>query len=182
MCIFAMNSLLEAKKEKVNKVHKYARDGNLPKLKGLITKDKSLVNLKDKRGQTPLHLTTGYKILAMLKKINVKHINTAKFLISKGADLNAITNGGDTVLHYLAFNPVSKIHVELARLLLEKGANPNITNNTGVSPLKQVKLFLSGSVITGLSASSSPFEQIKATTYVANAKKLMDVLKKHGAK
>ncbi|MDP6306878.1 MAG: ankyrin repeat domain-containing protein [Verrucomicrobiota bacterium] len=49
----------------------------------------------------------------------------AEFLISEGADVNAITLEGSTPLHFAAFNG----YKEIAELLIDNGADVNVINN-----------------------------------------------------
>lgn len=54
----------------------------------------------------------------------------AKFLLRRGADINARNNGGNTSLHYL----YEYDHVALAEYLLRKGADDSILNSEGLTP------------------------------------------------
>jgi len=58
----------------------------------------------------------------------------AKFLIEKGANVNASSNDGATALHGAAFF----CHAEIVKLLLDKGAKVNAKNIRGETPLDAV--------------------------------------------
>ena len=76
----------------------------------------------DPRGwqRTPLHTA------ALNGRLEV-----AKFLISKGANVNALTKYLDTPLHFA----VAQGHADVARLLLERGADLHAKNDDGDTPL-----------------------------------------------
>eukprot|EP00434_Breviolum_minutum_P015714 symbB.v1.2.013846.t1/scaffold988.1/size146321/3 len=71
-------------------------------------------------GDTPLH-QAAYN----------GHVETAEFLLSKGAAVDAKRIDGDTPLHLAAWNG----HVEAAEFLLSKGAAVDATKNNGNTPL-----------------------------------------------
>ncbi|MGB2806845.1 MAG: ankyrin repeat domain-containing protein [Sedimentisphaerales bacterium] len=58
----------------------------------------------------------------------------AKFLIEKGANVNASSNDGATALHGAAFF----CHAEIVKLLLDRGAKVNAKNIRGETPLDAV--------------------------------------------
>jgi len=73
----------------------------------------------------------------VLRGLELRH---CKYLVSKGADVNAKDNGdryceGYTPLHYAAQNG----HPELAKFLVSKGANVNAKDDGGDAPLDYAK-------------------------------------------
>ena len=74
-----------------DEIHDAAKAGNLNKVKILVTKDPSLVSAKTSRGTTPLH----YACIS-------KNVRLVKFLVSKGADVNALNASWYSPLHYAA--------------------------------------------------------------------------------
>ena len=73
------------------------------------------IEVRDSRGQTPLHMTGG---------------DIAELLIEKGADINAKDDDGNTPLHTTVLLSRDK-----AELLIEKGADINAKNTKGHTPL-----------------------------------------------
>ena len=56
-----------------------------------------------------------------------------KYLIERGADVNAKEEYGNTPLHWASIEN----HIELAKLLIERGADVNAKRNDGETPLHQ---------------------------------------------
>ena len=65
-------------------------------------------------------------------------IETAKYLIEKGANVNAIDVDGGTPLHYAACNA----HLEVVKLLIDNGADINAQDFENKSPLYFASLFV----------------------------------------
>jgi uncharacterized protein len=58
-------------------------------------------------------------------------VATAKLLVEKGADVNAVSESDGSALLMAAFQG----HEDLALYFLDKGANPNVTDGNGITPL-----------------------------------------------
>ena len=97
-----------------------AEQGNLETVKNLVQEDPQRATASDERGYTPLH-----------KAAYNNRLSTAEYLLSQGADINAVSRNGSTPLHGAA----SYGHLEIVRLLLEKGASADVVNAGGFTPL-----------------------------------------------
>lgn len=96
-----------------------ASEGNLALLQSSLQQLNLPVTAADENGYTLLHAAASYN-----------HLGMVQFLISNGADINAIDKDGDSVLHY-AGNAAS------AKMLVEVGqANPAQTNSQGKTALQ----------------------------------------------
>lgn len=93
---------------------------DLEKVKELISKDESMINLKDNNGNTLLHSAT-----------IIGSVPITEFLISVGADINSQDNRGYTPLHYACHYNIENIAI----LLIEKGAGVDIKDNRGLTPV-----------------------------------------------
>lgn len=60
--------------------------------------------------------------------------DSARFLVTHGAEIDATNNDGSTALHTAAFF----VHPEIVSLLLENGASVGIRNKSGATPLDAV--------------------------------------------
>jgi len=74
------------------------------------------------RKSTPLH-----------EAVLNKHIDVAKFLLDKGAEIDARDEDGETALGVAADDG----NVRIARLLVSRGANINVKNSCGDTPLTE---------------------------------------------
>jgi ankyrin repeat protein/tetratricopeptide (TPR) repeat protein len=92
--------------------------GKGEKVKNLLQKHKSLVNQRDSRLSTPLHVAA--------QKSNIEMV---KMLLENSADVNAQDDLGRTPLHR-SISPFGA-NLHLVDLLLQHGANPNIQDNDG---------------------------------------------------
>jgi hypothetical protein len=108
--------------ERVKQILEAAGDGDLARVKLMLTEDPNLVNRKGPYGTTPLHAA-----------VEAGHKEIVEFLISRGADVNAKQSGpvGLAPLHIAAF----KDYRDLAELLLAAGALVNIRENSGKTAL-----------------------------------------------
>lgn len=66
------------------------------------------------------------------------NIETAKYLIERGANVNAIDVDGGTPLHYAACNA----HLEIVKLLIDNGADINAQDFNKKSPLQFAAMFV----------------------------------------
>ncbi|UCG33156.1 MAG: ankyrin repeat domain-containing protein [Phycisphaerales bacterium] len=101
-------------------IHVAAEQGDTAKVEQLLQRRPDLARAKDGEGMTPLH----YAAYA-------GHLDTARLLIEKGADVSAAKNNGSTPLHGASLHG----KVEAVRLLLDSGADVNLQNEAGYSPL-----------------------------------------------
>lgn len=135
-------------------IHDTAANGDLEKVRALIQNDPDLVFSKDDKGYTPLHWAA-----------KNGHMDVARLLLAKKAEINAKTNIGWTPLHeaadggqkdlvkflltnnanvnertargYTALHfAASKGYIDVAELLLDYGANVNARCNLGFTPLQ----------------------------------------------
>jgi len=100
-------------------VHSAAGGGDIEAVKEFLAPGAD-VNVKDKRGFTPLHWASisGHK-------------EAVELLIDNGADVNAMRGGGGTPLSYAA----SWGHEEIVELLIANGADVNVKDAFSETPL-----------------------------------------------
>lgn len=98
------------------------RNGDLAKVKELVEKDPELIKARNARKSTPLHVA-----------VDAGHEPTARYLIEKGADLNAVNRNLWTPLYYAK-------NMEMAKLLLDNGADINF-DNPNITPLEIALLY-----------------------------------------
>ncbi len=103
-----------------DEIHDVAKEGNLAKVKELLEKDPTLINVKDETGRTPLHWAC-----------RGAHKEVAEYLLEKGADVNAKDNDETTGLHSAA----GQGHTEVAKLLIKNGTQINAKNYRKNTPL-----------------------------------------------
>lgn len=105
-------------------IHDVAKTGTGAVLKALLTKEPGLLNVKNVRGSTPLHLAA----------INPDP-SAIEALLAAGADVNAADEEGFTPLHMAAFHR----QADYALLLLEAGADVNAKTVYGRTPLSMAE-------------------------------------------
>jgi ankyrin repeat protein len=113
--VFGFLSLLQAAE-----IHQAAEAGDLAKVRALVEGDPALVKARDENGRMPLHWAA-----------RGGHLDVLRYIVEKGADLNALDNNGVAPLHTLAGSG----QTEAARLLIEKGADIDIKNPVKQTPL-----------------------------------------------
>jgi ankyrin repeat protein len=100
-----------------------AATGTQDRLELLLHNDPSKLNAYSADGWTPLHLAVFFG-----------RVNTTHVLVARGADLNAVSHGGDRVtpLHSALANPHN---AALAQVLIDAGASISVTQSHGYTPL-----------------------------------------------
>lgn len=120
-----------------------ADEENLVKV--FIDKKPEMIDVKNDKGKTPLNIAAGVK----------DAVNLVKYLVSKGADLNASDNMHETPLHVCSRS--GKIHEfnthifidrdlfssnfenlgadDIAKVLIDNGANLNMRDNYDQLPI-----------------------------------------------
>lgn len=105
-------------------IHDVAKTGTGAQLTALLTKEPALLNVKNVRGSTPLHLAA----------INPDGTAIAA-LLQAGAEVNVADEEGFTPLHMAAFHR----QADHALLLLEAGADVNAKTAAGRTPLSMAE-------------------------------------------
>jgi len=110
-------------------IHMAAQEGDLVKVKMILAKNPESIHIKDQNGWTPLHAACFGG-----------HLDIVKFLISEGADINALSDAMNTTLHWAIHSysdPQNK--KEIIEFLIS--LNPELAarrNDKGISPLMWV--------------------------------------------
>jgi uncharacterized protein len=107
-------------------------NGELPLVKTLILQNKAQI---DHIGWTPLHYACAKG-----------HFDVALFLISKGANVNALSLGGTTPL----MMAVQSGNEMLVKLLLDRGANLQLRNAEGISAIDIADIYIKPDIGEGL--------------------------------
>lgn len=106
----------------VRALHEAVLDGDLDRLRTLIQRGADVEGRLD--GLTPLQMAA-----------SIGNVEIARFLLAKGADVNARGPGGRTALDMAMGHMWFRSHLPVVELLLSKGANPNLGRQDGVTPL-----------------------------------------------
>jgi len=94
-------------------IHDAVVQGNIANIRAILSGQPDLVNAKDEKGSTLLHLAC-----------NKGNLEVVEFLIEKGADIEAVNSGGFTPLQIAS----SRGQREVVELLINKGSNINAIN------------------------------------------------------
>lgn len=105
--------------EESKTIFDYIKEGNLDKVKKLISSDSSLKCAVDEDGLSLMHWAC-----------DRGHSNIVNLLVSQGVDINKQDNDGQTPLHYAS----SCGHEDVANILLKAGANVNVFDTDGLNP------------------------------------------------
>jgi|SRR2546422_2383792 len=134
-------------------IHNAARMGDVARVRDLLDKNPSLVNARDKKGNTPLHCAITYFELGVVEE-----------LLARGADVNATDSNGVTPLHIIAagvppdppppprsVKPTTAglqgIHLKMAELLLAHTADLQARTAWGWTPLETAEMSNTGYVV-----------------------------------
>ena len=101
-------------------IHDLSQQGDIDSVKALVQGDPGLIDLADETGHTPLHYAAASG-----------QTEVAKFLVSEGANVNALNNVNQSVLLYAAYFG----NAEILDTLIASGARLNDQDIFGRSPL-----------------------------------------------
>jgi tankyrase len=101
-----------------------ATGGDLAAVQEAVQKDPTLITDKEWDNATLLHDAVGHN-----------QLDVAKYLLDKGADVNAVTTDGLTPLHMAAQNG----NIEMTKLLLQRRAKVNALDAKGWTPLERAQ-------------------------------------------
>jgi ankyrin repeat protein len=106
------------------RIHDLAKTGTGAQVRALLDKEPALLNVRNVRGSTPLHLA------AINPDPTVMDV-----LLAAGAEVNLADDEGFTPLHMAAFHR----QADYALLLLEAGADVNAKTTAGRTPLSMAE-------------------------------------------
>jgi ankyrin repeat protein len=155
--------ILAAAAAQAQEIFNAVKNNDLEKVKVLIEKDASLVNIKDEAGNTPLHHAA-----------IIGSIETIKLLLSKGADIDAQNTQLNTPLH----EAIQSKKENISALLIEKGADLNKTNIHNRTPLHRAALLNRkriGEMLIAKGASVDPPDKYQRTPFLIVARQTGDV-------
>jgi ankyrin repeat protein len=107
-------------------IHGAAREGDIARVREIISRSPGRVNARDQNEWTPLHCA-----------VHRRRVEVARFLLGKGARLDVRTKGRCTPLHFA----VGWGDPELTELLLTNGAGVNARGPAGRTPLHEAVLY-----------------------------------------
>ena len=111
-----------------NSISNSAFNGNLDEVKAFV-KNGADVNLIDENENRPI-----------INAAQMQHFEVVKFLLSKGANVDAKNSYGETALTATCEEPVFEengtAYYKIAKLLIQSGANVNTKDGDGVPLLK----------------------------------------------
>lgn len=105
---------------RIKPLHLAVHEGNLEKVKMVVSRFPEQVNVKDESNRIPLYWAA-----------RSNHADIVRFLVEKGADINGQTNDGWAALHTAAYNG----RLESATVLIQLGATVDIQTDDGQTPL-----------------------------------------------
>ena len=105
-------------------LHSAVYSGKLEVVRILLECDHADIHARDMDGLTPLHWLSDDR--------HFKGSSLLRLLLDHGADINAQSQGGQTVLHLAAMNGM----LEVVRRLLEHGADVEVMDSDGKTPLQ----------------------------------------------
>jgi ankyrin repeat protein len=150
------------------RIHDMVRNGHVGPVEALLRRCPEALHIQDSRKQTPLHIAASSGHLEMVKFLlrsgadpdkrdcdgwtslhaacvpNENVIKVVELLIYEaGADFKALTNSGNSILHYLAeFNAMQEEVqlVDLFEFLAKSGLSMNHQNSRGDTPLHRATM------------------------------------------
>uniref|UniRef100_H0XKA7 Poly [ADP-ribose] polymerase n=1 Tax=Otolemur garnettii TaxID=30611 RepID=H0XKA7_OTOGA len=119
------SAVAEAVEPAARELFEACRNGDVERVKRLVTPEK--VNSRDTAGRksTPLHFAAGFG-----------RKDVVEYLLQNGANVQARDDGGLIPLH----NACSFGHAEVVNLLLRHGADPNARDNWNYTPLHEAAI------------------------------------------
>lgn len=139
------------------------KNNDLEKIKVLIEKDASLVNIKDEAGNTPLH-----------NAVIIGSGEIIELLLSRGADINAQNTQLNTPLH----EAIQNRKENTAALLIGKGADLGKTNVHKQTPLHRAASLnqkKTGKMLIDRGAAIDPVDKYQRTPFLIVARQTGDV-------
>ena len=122
--LFICVVILSATPLTAHEIHDAAQAGDLAKVRSLLEADPDLLELKNENGKTPMHFAAESGSVELIR-----------FLLDKGAAVNAKNIASEIPLHYAA----GWCHLEAVKLLLDRKADVSIRSNEGDTPLHYLR-------------------------------------------
>jgi ankyrin repeat protein len=155
--------LILASGGQAQEIFKAVKNNDLEKVKVLIEKDLSLLNIKDEAGNTPLHHAAMIGSVEMIES-----------LLSEGADINA----QNTQLNTPLYEAIQNRKENSSLYLIEKGADVNKTNIHNQTPLHKaasVNQKRTGEMLIAKGATIDPEDMWHRTPFLVVARQTGDV-------